>query len=703
MARRDRKRERRTASTPTSPSSSSQRSQAPGPRIPRDGIRRLNLGQSFAEYDNSLDDPTVFVHTPAFNSALDVHSGKYFFVGRRGTGKTTIRRYCDLNGQHTRVIVPEIFSPASTTIDLDLFGESSKRPFRSLVSAFRRSLQDEILTAWLEDHGGKYASLPPAISSELDNFAGLDFDSRTLQCISRISRPLVADDEQGWLAENKVAKRVAEEMKGMRNQTTYTLLIDSIDDFWEGSEAGLVYLTAFMHACLEMSAQVPWARAILFLRENIFERVRSRDPESSRLETAVVGIEWSDEQLVDLIERRLNRPFTAKLPLGGKTWEAWFENPDDAKEHILDFCQKRPRDVLIYVTHAIESAQSRQHERILIEDVAQARRRFSDNRLKDLGDEYAENYPQIGVVLSRFYGLGRKFTLSGIESILERLLHDTEVKELCSAWIYTVTQPERFVRLLYDVGFFGIGPAGQAARYRKLGPQDTSPPPVSDSVDVTIHPCYWDALDLQDTLVRNLPETREFGRIGLLVDLPGDLDATGYIDELSNTTKRLQACPRGTAGASEFEEIVGQVIKLCFFRALENVQPHERDVDGKVIRDWIASNRAQSGFWQLVRQRYDATQVVWECKNYEELKASDFQQADYYMNEAIGRFVVLVFRGEILPGHYLHVRRISEKSRGFVLPLTDRDLRTFLRQAKNGKVKEDHIQERFDTVVRKIS
>jgi|SRR5579884_33315 len=671
-------------------------------QIPRNGIARLNLGQSFAEYDDSLSDPQVFVHTPAFSAAQDFRGAKFFFVGRRGTGKTTIRRYCDTIGEHTRVIVPEIFSPASSILDLDLFGESSKRPFRSLVSAFRRSLQDEILNMWRQDHRS-YVGLPAGIQSELESFEGLDFDSRTLQFISRVSRALASGDEQQWLTENKAAKKIAEEMKGLSGSSRYTLLIDSIDDFWEGTSTGLVYLTAFMHACLEMSTQIPWTRSLLFLRENIFERVRQVDSESSRLETSVVGLEWTDEQLLDLIERRLNRRFTTKIALGGATWNAWFENPEQARAEIFGFCQKRPRDVLIYVSNAIESAQSHHHTKIMIEDIQQARRRFSDNRLKDLGDEYAENYPQIALVLSRFYGLGRRFTLTGVEAMLDRLLRDEEVKKLCASWIFNAGQPERFVRILYDIGFVGIGPAGGQARFRALGPQDTSPPPISDSNDIEIHPCYWDALDLQDQLIRSLPEEREFGRIGLLVDLPDGLDATHYSEEITSVIKRLEACPRGTAGASEFEEIVGQAIKLCFFRALSNVEARVRDVDGRVVRDWIAANRAQSGFWELVRQRYGATQIIWECKNYDDIGAADFQQVDYYLNEAVGHFGIIVFRGEVSPAHYSHIRRISEKSKGFILPLTDRDLKTFLRQARNGKVKEDHIQDRYDAVARKIS
>lgn len=676
---------------------------AEGNRLPKNAIRRVNLGQSFAEYDDSLDDPSIYVHTPALAAAQDPHSGKVFFVGRRGTGKTAIRKYCSQNSESARVIVPEIFSPSSTLHEVALFENVKQRPFRSLVSAFRRALQIELLNIWSDEHPARH-DLPRVVEAELETHGSTDFDLRCLHFISSIGRALVDGDDERWLRENKAHRELADAMKTMgAGGGVYTLLIDSIDDYWEGTDEGLVYLTAFMHACLETTTQIPWVRTILFLRENIFERVRARDMESSRFETAVVGMEWTERQLLELVERRLNRPLTAKYALDGSTWRMFFENPDDAWRNVMEYCQKRPRDVLIYASNAIESAQNASHDRVQIEDVQQARRRFSDNRFKDLGDEYSENFPQISVVLSRFYGLGRAFTFGGIESFIRKLHNDQEVVRLCGSWLFENSSPELFIRLLYDIGFVGLRVEGKPPKFRALGPQDTSPPPVTDTTDVVIHKCYWDSLDLQDALVRHLPEQKEFGRIGIIQDLPGGLDPTEYAESVDLVMSTLADLPMGNPGATDFEEIVGDLIKFCFFRALENVEEKSRDFEGRVIRDWVAANRAQSGFWESIRVRYDAVQVIWECKNYANLSADDFHQASYYMNDVGGRFVVLAFRGEMKPSYYQHIRRIANDKKGFVLPLAEKDLFIFLRQAKNGKVKEDHIQERYDSVLRKIS
>lgn len=671
--------------------------------LPKSAVARLKIGQSFAEYDAALLDPDVYVHTPAFNAALDPASGKFFFVGRRGTGKTSIRTYCAAQAGHTAVVVPEIFSPSSSIFDLDLLENARGGPFRSLVSVFRRTLIDELLVLWKAAHP-TYASLSPVIADELAFASAFDFDERTLEYIAEVACAVRDDDGNGLVSINKTTKTLTAEAKPLQSANdNYTLLIDSIDDFWDGSDLGIKYLTALVHACLEVSTQLPWARVLLFLRENIFERVRANDPESSRIETAVVGLDWSSRHLLELVERRLNRTLTAKYTLGGPVWDAFFEQPSEAKAQIFGYCHNRPRDILIYVSHAVYLAQERGHEVIRIEDVEGARRRFSDNRFKDLGDEYAENYPNIAVVLRRFYGLGRRYTPGGIESIVSKLLVDPEVARLCKDWIFEYQDMVQFVRLLYNIGFFGLRVQGRAAKFRALGPQETSPPAVTDETEIEIHKCYWDALDLQDVLVKRLPEDRDFGRIGELVDLPDGLDPTSYADQLEELMTRLVEIPIGSDGASDFEDAVGDLIRLCFFRALENVQPRSRTANGVVIRDWIASNRAYSGFWSVIRQRYNATQIIWECKNYEVLKADDFHQVSYYSSKAAGRFTVVAFRGEVHAANYEHLRRMASEFDTLMLPLGIRDLKTFVRQSLKGKIKETHIQERYDDLVRRIS
>ena len=677
--------------------------------LPKDALSRINLGQSFAEYDKVLIQPGVFVQTPAIKAALDASWSKCFFVGRRGTGKTAITYYLTEKFSRTTIkILPEIFSSLGDYIEVQSFRDPRQRQFKTLVSCFKRALLDEVLNEWNRHHLLSYRDYPPGLSRERNYVENFDFDVRMVTFVEDSFAALNNSNEKEWLKLIKKPKEIQKQMEELRGGDAwdFTLLIDRIDESWDGSDQAVILLMALMHACIELSSEEGCTRPLLFLRENIFERVREIDREFSRLETFVVSLEWSIEMLLELIEKRLNLPFNTKLKLGGTTWDYFFEKIEgqSSRNFVFDFCQGRPRDVLIYCSFAVELAQSKRSQIVSIEHLQASKKRFSDSRLKDLGDEYSENYPQIQIILTRFYGLGREFTLNGVTAFIQKIIIDEDVKQSCKSWIYSYTVPDRFINLLYNIGFFGIK-EGINVFFRSLGPQSSTPPAINNATNIVIHPSYVDALGLQDIIIGTLDQNTSLQTSGILNDLPEAINLSEYHDKLRKLQEDLRTLPIGDSGASRYEEIVGDILKLCFFRSLTNVEAKVRDVNGRVIRDWIAANRATGGFWEIIRQRYQSTQIVWECKNYVDLGPDVFHQSGFFMTKEIGYFIVLSYRGDEIKKHYYeHIRRISsEKDGGIILLLTDKDLQVFLRQALNGKVKEDHIQDIYDRTVRMIS
>lgn len=673
--------------------------------LPKAALSKVNLGESFAEYDSILAKRDIFVDTNAFTAARDAERNKCFFIGRRGTGKTAITIQLSRTQPHVLQVFPDIFSPLDTAIDDDEFSDSHQKPFKSLATAFDTAVQFELVYYLLGRGKLDRDELPDFAQKELKIPDNEDFDLRSVRFIERTLEHLRQARDSAWLKDIKRPKQLAAAINrhASMGDNAVAVIIDRIDDSWEGTTKNIRCLTALMHACGEFSTRVACARAMLFLRENVYERVRMTDSEFARLETRAIGLEWTEEKLMELVERRLNSPLISKIKVGGPTWNAYFESPEDSRRLIFDFCQNRPRDVLTYVKFAIEHATSKNHSTIHVEDLLIGRKRFSDSRLKDLGDEYEENYPRIQLVLDRFYGLGWRFTRRGIESLIAKLLVDDAVKEHCATWFFQHATPEAFVGVLFQIGFLGIVTAKGDVVFRSVGPQTTSTPAISSANDFSVHPMYRDALDLQDVVVNASESELALGTKGLIEELPGGIDLTTYCKELSKLEADLASTEVGRNGANDFEEIVGRTLELCFFRVFANIEAKSRSCDGHLIRDWVVSNRAHGGFWEMVRIRWGATQIVWECKNYSTLKADDFHQMAYYLNEEIGKFGVIVFRGELSPSYWAHIKNIAKDKKCLLLLLNDSDLKVFIRQSKAGKVKEAHIQDRFDETIRKTS
>jgi hypothetical protein len=683
--------------------------QSRGLKLPKGTLKKLTLGQSFAEYDKLLEKDNVYVETPALRAALDGGQGKCFFVGRRGTGKTAITLYLDRKfpGQVV-LLLPQLLVPVGRYFEVDMMQDVHHQPFKTLVSSFKRAILDEVLRHWINRGRFSFRSnTPSALSRERNYVNDYDFDISLLQFAEETLEALSKNQDKEWLRSINRWKEIGEAMDSFMESASdrALVLIDRVDESWDGSDKAVILLMALMHACVELTSSCECVRPLLFLRENVFERVRLIDKEFARLETFVSSLEWTKELLLELVERRLNVPLIAKYALRGDTWNAFFENGanESSQDIVLNYCQYRPRDVLIYCSFAIETAQSRLREKVLIEDLLQARRRFSDSRLKDLCDEYSDNYPQLQLVLGRFFGLGSEFTVRAIEDFLKKLLVDDEIKRQCATWIYKHTQPDLFLQLLFSIGFAGIKDE-RVTHFRSLGPQSTTPPAIGMRTTLVVHPTYREALNLRDVLLTSLDPSVPLTESGLLPELPQGINIDGYNSRLHELRETLTTMPLGDGHAEEFESVTGEVIRLCLFRVLTNVEPKVRSANGRVIRDWIASNRAHEGFWEVVRHKYGATQILFECKNYAELEASDFQQVAYYINETIGRFVILVFRGKEIKRHYYdHIGRIASDKKGMVLLLTERDLDVLLRQAINGKSSESHFQELYDRAIREVS
>lgn len=333
-----------------------------------------------------------------------------------------------------------------------------------------------------------------------------------------------------------------------------------------------------------------------------------------------------------------------------------------------------------------------------------ARRRFSDNRLKDLCDEYAENFPQLELVIGNFHGLCAEYTLNGLTAFVQKLLADEEVGGACVRWLYKYAAPELFAELLFRLGFFGLK-EGNEIQYRGLGTFHAKIPTITSGSHFVVHPTFVEALNLQDKILDSLPENWSLRQSGAIVDIPETIDLKEYYGKLSSLEQNLGTLPAGDETSTQFEDIVGQLLQLCFFRWLTNVEPKSRNHNGRVIRDWIAANTATSGFWEAMRQRYNALQVIWECKNYENIGAEEFQQAAYYMTKEGGRLVVIAYRGmrETKKHHFQHIQRVCNQHDGIVLLVNDQDIRTFIRQAQSGKSKDSHIRAIYDETVRAIS
>lgn len=257
-------------------------------KLPKGSLKKLTLGQSFAEYDKVLEKSNVFVETPAIRAALDLERSKCFFVGRRGTGKTAITFYLQNKQPNSTVLVlPELLTPIQDYFTAELMSDTHQRPFKSLVAGFKRAMLDEVISGWIKRGLFSFNRGQSGVLTRERNYIDdYDFDTRLLSFTGQTFDSLNKRQDRDWLKEINRWKEISDEMAAFRidGRCDFTLLFDRIDEAWDGSDKAVILVMALMHACIEMVG-VQFVRPLVFLRENVFEKVRVLDKEFSRLET----------------------------------------------------------------------------------------------------------------------------------------------------------------------------------------------------------------------------------------------------------------------------------------------------------------------------------------------------------------------------------------------------------------------------------
>jgi hypothetical protein len=351
--------------------------------LSRKAFSNAKLGQSFAEHDLIRTNPTLFVETPAIRSARDIDAGKTFYIGRRGTGKTAITFYLrDKYPKNTLILLPKLLSSADAFVSCDWDQRVHQKPFNTLVSSFSRAILDEAVAEWIRQGLFKFRTADGSeLTRERNNIEQFEFDLRLLSFIDEGFSYLQAGNSKDWIRFRNRPEKIAAEITaecGGQTRWQQFILIDRLDDEWDSSDKAVTLVMALMHACAEIRAATGVVRPIVFLRENVFDRVRGLDSEFSRLETALVSLDWTRELLRELIERRLNDGLISKYAVDGSTWRAFFQgDPGESTSSVFDYCQYRPRDVLLYTSTALGLAQAHQRAQIYPEDLAEARKSFS--------------------------------------------------------------------------------------------------------------------------------------------------------------------------------------------------------------------------------------------------------------------------------------------------------------------------------------
>lgn len=500
-------------------------------------------------------------------------------------------------------------------------------------------------------------------------------------------------------------RRVKEALSNLNNSAV--VLFDGLDEGWEPTPVSTALLGGLALAVADLRDHQSGVHGILFIRDNLFRALAKFDPDFSRhIEGSSLRLHWDENGLLVVVANRLRvRLSLEKVENDIKIWNRFAHRALQSRDGFIKCLQHtlyRPRDILVLLNQAFHLAARGGRTGLIEDDVESVSLGISDSRLSDLLKEYEAVFPGLGIVISAFRGSTPFKKLHLVISELDRLVDENDYSEIGSGDLAAFGSGEVVFNALYSIGFLGFQDAGSGhITFRHDGGEADVRTENPDQM-IAIHPCYWKALGL----------SRENVAIEIITEIHDEYENRVEPEvqdirtrQLGTLISELSNVPLGSEGATQFEDWVFRSIRILFQGVLMNP---ELKPNGSAIqrRDVVATNMAQSGFWRRILDDYQSRQVVFEVKNYKDLRLEDYRQALSYMSNEYGRFMILVCRsgsdavGETEQGW---LKTMYHEHQRVILAIPDTLLSRCLRKVRNAQrlsYSEEQLSKRLDLFLR---
>lgn len=527
-----------------------------------------HIGATDAESDNGFLE-NCFIDTGELDLLLDCNDHRRIVLGRTGTGKTALLSELGRRSNRVICIQPESLALSyisnstilqfihSLGVNLDTFfkllwrhvftvemirahfhldNTAAKDSFFEWVKTqfSEKRRQHEKALQYLERWGSSFweqtdyriEELTTTLEKNLKASIGSDASFANLGASAAKS---MTQEERGRVVER--AKHVVNQVQIQElsyvlelldsilddPQKPYYIVIDRLDENWV--EDGLRYL--LIRALIETVRdfrRVRHAKIIIALRYDLLDRVlrttRGAGFQEEKYESLYLHLQWTKEQLTQLLDARINRLVRQSYTTRAVTHRDILPitiSKLPVMNYVLTRTFMRPRDVIMFFNLCI--SQARDMPEITPQMIKEAEGEYSRKRLRSLADEWAADYPYLMTIVEVLKGRSSQFAVSDISDetmvalaiqMMEYTANDgsAEDDQLKAALAQIERDPSEtqclrrwLAAVLYRTGIAGLklerfeGTVWSITDRRSISISEIQP-----SVKISIHPCFWRSL-----------------------------------------------------------------------------------------------------------------------------------------------------------------------------------------------------------------
>jgi hypothetical protein len=675
------------------------------------------LGSSRAENDSFMLD-RAFVETSDYGSLVKTRDFN-FVVGRRGTGKSALfRKVADHFDQDKSYLLVRAAAQEDQALlfqnMLSRFGSDYQSLRRVSRIAWKIHLLIEVAKKLQAYYKTRSSDVFAYLSNYLLRHASLAQRPGMLRCAGIVESCLPSDTRgvtgaiaQYFDIENlRVAVQVALEHAGL----SAVFLYDGLDEGWSPDVLPTAVIGGLAKAAAELVESDPALYPVIFVRDNVFRALGELDTDFTRhIEGSAIRLHWEEASLLHLVAQRLRVAFAVDHENDIKVWNRFGQKQLAGREgfrRALRNTLYRPRDILTLLNSAYQLASREGRSSLIEQDIESSANGISRARMDDLVKEYDRVLPGLRHFVKVFSGGPAVRRVDEMIEMLDEAISSASCDQPGTSDFALFNDAREIFFALYSVGFIGVGSSEVGAFTFCHDGSTVSAGDVGSQPFATIHPCYWHALAVvfpedPSVVVVHINDEHD------TVVAPEPAQARTRL--LGTITEDLPRTPRGMEGSVAFEKWVLRVVKVLFDGKLANAEA-KPNPGALQQRDIVATNVAERGFWKRIHADYGVRQVVFECKNYDELTADDYRQVLSYSGGEYGKFAIVVTRND---KEYLSeldqqwIRELNHKHDGrIVMPLPaellSRSIKKLRNMARSGDYAEDVLGKRMDMIVRRV-
>ncbi len=481
------------------------------------GQARLNLSFDsatraalFGAEDAENEDIERFKEYFFFNKTYDevnVNLPLRILVGPKGTGKSAIlkRSYLDDVDKKKLAI---LLQPG----DLYVKGEKSPDDFIAQIEEWKSSLFAVIIHKITQNY--------MAGVSEIGRFKGL-------KSVTAIVPHLVQMFQEKLPQVSNASTK--ELISSFVKHPIINVYIDDIDRGWSASPKDIRNISALINAMRDIAGSDRRIQFRIGLRSDVYFLVRTSDESTDKFEQNIVWLNWNNHEILCIMAKRIETFFGGTRSqdqiyrmkqseisenIFGQVIETKFSglghwSNRSIRHVLLSLTRRRPRDLVKLMHGAAEVAFKEGKNKITSEDVKASFSRYSQERLRDIINEYKSEMPEIERLLLEMRPTKRErttresfvFSTDALAGKIRRVMEHVPIR-FTNGWSVT---PRSIIQFLYKIDFITARKEKSGFIDRKYFDQNNflGHEFADFGYDWEIHPAYRWALqpsDLKDVM-----------------------------------------------------------------------------------------------------------------------------------------------------------------------------------------------------------